>query len=123
VLYKNCSSIIGLAQLSSAVIAVKLLPLLLFFCCCYCCLYSIRHLVDLTSPLFNRRTGNGNVAIDCARILTKRPDELAVTDISTHALTALRDSGVEEVVVLGRRGHAQASFTYVRTFTCCISTV
>lgn len=55
--------------------------------------------------------GNGNVAVDVARILVRRPDELAVTDIADHALTALRDSAVRDVVMLGRRGPAQAKFT------------
>jgi ferredoxin--NADP+ reductase len=55
--------------------------------------------------------GNGNVAMDVARILATDPDELAVTDIADHALEQLRASRVREVVVLGRRGPAQASFT------------
>jgi ferredoxin/flavodoxin---NADP+ reductase len=46
-----------------------------------------------------------------ARILATAPDELATTDIADHALEALRASRVREVVVLGRRGAAQASFT------------
>jgi ferredoxin/flavodoxin---NADP+ reductase len=55
--------------------------------------------------------GNGNVAADVIRILTLGPDELARTDIADHALEALRASKVREVVVLGRRGPAQAAFT------------
>jgi len=55
--------------------------------------------------------GNGNVAADVIRILTLGPDELAQTDIADHALEALRASNVREVVVLGRRGPAQAAFT------------
>jgi ferredoxin--NADP+ reductase len=55
--------------------------------------------------------GNGNVAMDVTRILASAPDELAGTDIADHALEALRGSEVREVVVLGRRGPAQASFT------------
>ena len=55
--------------------------------------------------------GQGNVAIDCARILMKSVDELEKTDISVSALDALRKSSVEEVVIVGRRGHIQASFT------------
>jgi ferredoxin--NADP+ reductase len=55
--------------------------------------------------------GNGNVAADVIRVLTRDPDELATTDIADHALEALRSSAVEEVVVLGRRGPAQAAFT------------
>jgi ferredoxin/flavodoxin---NADP+ reductase len=55
--------------------------------------------------------GNGNVAADVVRILTLDADELARTDVADHALDALRASSVEEVVVLGRRGPAQAAFT------------
>ena len=55
--------------------------------------------------------GNGNVAADVIRVLTRDPDELARTDIADHALEALRASQIEEVVVLGRRGPAQAAFT------------
>ena len=55
--------------------------------------------------------GNGNVAADVVRILTRDRDELARTDIADHALEALRASRIEEVVVLGRRGPAQAAFT------------
>ncbi|MBM4062036.1 MAG: NADP oxidoreductase [Planctomycetes bacterium] len=55
--------------------------------------------------------GNGNVAIDVARILLADPDELAKTDIAEHALAALRESRVREVVLLGRRGPAQAAFS------------
>jgi ferredoxin/flavodoxin---NADP+ reductase len=55
--------------------------------------------------------GNGNVAADVTRILTRSPDELERTDVADHALEALRESAVEEVVVLGRRGPAQAAFT------------
>ncbi|GAA0479827.1 FAD-dependent oxidoreductase [Streptomyces olivaceiscleroticus] len=55
--------------------------------------------------------GNGNVALDVARILTADPEALARTDISDRALAALRASRVREVVLLGRRGPAQAAFT------------
>ena len=55
--------------------------------------------------------GNGNVAMDVTRILVTDPDELATTDIADHALAALRASNVREVVMLGRRGPAQAAFT------------
>ena len=55
--------------------------------------------------------GNGNVAIDCARMLALTHDELAATDVADHALEALRDSGVREIVILGRRGPVQAAFT------------
>ena len=55
--------------------------------------------------------GNGNVAIDVARILLTDPQKLAATDIADHALAALRDSNVREVMLLGRRGPAQAAYT------------
>lgn len=55
--------------------------------------------------------GIGNVAVDVARILCRSPEELATTDIADHALAALRRSRVREVVMLGRRGPAQAAFT------------
>ncbi len=55
--------------------------------------------------------GNGNVALDVARILAVEPAELAATDIADHALHALEASAIEEIVVVGRRGPSQASFT------------
>lgn len=55
--------------------------------------------------------GNGNVALDVARILVSDPAELATTDIADHALQALTSRGVQEVVVVGRRGPLQAPFT------------
>ncbi|BBZ09917.1 FAD-dependent oxidoreductase [Mycobacterium branderi] len=55
--------------------------------------------------------GNGNVALDVARILVSDPDELARTDIADHALESLRPRGVEEVVIIGRRGPLQTAFT------------
>jgi ferredoxin--NADP+ reductase len=55
--------------------------------------------------------GNGNVAIDVARMLVLAPAELAPTDTADHALQVLAGSHVKEVVVVGRRGPAQAAFT------------
>jgi ferredoxin--NADP+ reductase len=55
--------------------------------------------------------GNGNVAADVTRILTLSLDELERTDVADHALEALHESRLREVVVLGRRGPAQAAFT------------
>ena len=55
--------------------------------------------------------GNGNVALDCARILAEDPDLLARTDVSDEPLGVLRESNIREVVILGRRGPAQAAFT------------
>lgn len=54
--------------------------------------------------------GNGNVALDIARILTLPHDERRRTDISDLALEALRNSTIREVVVLGRRGLMNAAF-------------
>ncbi|WP_342666207.1 FAD-dependent oxidoreductase [Pseudonocardia spinosispora] len=65
---------------------------------------------DLTSPRVVV-VGNGNVALDIARVLTWPVDELTRTDIADHALAALRDSRVEEVVLLARRGPDTAAFT------------
>jgi ferredoxin--NADP+ reductase len=55
--------------------------------------------------------GNGNVALDLARMLLLDRAELARTDVADHALDVLGGRGVREVVVLGRRGPAQAAFT------------
>ena len=55
--------------------------------------------------------GNGNVAVDAARILLRTPAELEQTDIAAHALEALRNSQVREVFILGRRGPEQAAFS------------
>lgn len=69
---------------------------------------------DLQPPLDSERVvlvGNGNVALDCARILALPPHVLETTDIADGPLEALRNSSVREVVVLGRRGPAQAAFT------------
>ncbi|OBK84876.1 ferredoxin [Mycolicibacter heraklionensis] len=55
--------------------------------------------------------GNGNVALDVARVLTADPDRLARTDIADYALAALRDSAVSEVVIVARRGPASSAFT------------
>ncbi|MFO7162318.1 MAG: FAD-dependent oxidoreductase [Mycolicibacterium hassiacum] len=55
--------------------------------------------------------GNGNVALDVARILVTNPDVLARTDIADHALESLHQRGVEEVLIVGRRGPLQAPFT------------
>jgi ferredoxin--NADP+ reductase len=69
---------------------------------------------DLRFDLSGKRVvviGNGNVAADVIRMLTLSPRELERTDVADHALEALRESAVEEVIVLGRRGPAQAAFT------------
>ncbi|WP_407687098.1 FAD-dependent oxidoreductase [Mycobacterium sp. HUMS_1102779] len=55
--------------------------------------------------------GNGNVALDVARVLTADPDDLARTDVSDRALDAFRRSAVREVVIAARRGPAHSAFT------------
>lgn len=55
--------------------------------------------------------GQGNVAIDVCRILTRRVDELRRTDIAAHALEALAQSRIDNIYLVGRRGPAQAKFT------------
>jgi ferredoxin/flavodoxin---NADP+ reductase len=55
--------------------------------------------------------GNGNVAIDVARMLVLDPDEISITDTADHAIAGLRAAQVEHVIMLGRRGPAQAAFT------------
>lgn len=55
--------------------------------------------------------GQGNVAVDVARILCKTTDELKTTDITQYALDALAQSQVREVHMIGRRGPAQCAFT------------
>jgi ferredoxin--NADP+ reductase len=55
--------------------------------------------------------GNGNVAIDVARMLARTEDELSPTDVTDPAAAAIVASGIREIVILGRRGPAQASFT------------
>ena len=55
--------------------------------------------------------GQGNVAADVSRILSKTADELKHTDIAQHALDVLAESKLKEIHVIGRRGPAQAKFT------------
>ena len=55
--------------------------------------------------------GNGNVAIDCVRMLALTAEELATTDTIDDAAQAIAESPVRDLVMLGRRGPAQAAFT------------
>jgi ferredoxin--NADP+ reductase len=55
--------------------------------------------------------GNGNVAVDVARMLALTPEELAPTDTTDAAIEAIANSGIREIVMVGRRGPAQAAFT------------
>src|SRR3954466_16418533 len=57
--------------------------------------------------------GNGNVALDVARMLALTPEELAPTDTTDAATEAISSSRVSDIVVLGRRGPAEAAFTPV----------
>jgi ferredoxin/flavodoxin---NADP+ reductase len=63
--------------------------------------------------------GTGNVALDIARILSSDPDMLAHTDIADHALAALRESRVREVVLLGRRGPEHAAYSAPELLALC----
>ena len=72
------------------------------------------HFADMSPDLTGARAvvvGNGNVALDVARVLVSDPKMLSETDIADHALDSLQGQGVEEVVVIGRRGPLQATFT------------
>ena len=55
--------------------------------------------------------GNGNVALDVARMLALTEEELAPTDTTDAAIAAIVGSGIREIVVLGRRGPVQAAWT------------
>src|SRR5438270_7189350 len=55
--------------------------------------------------------GNGNVALDVARMLALTPEELAPTDATDPSIEAIGTSNLRQIVVVGRRGPAQASFT------------
>jgi ferredoxin--NADP+ reductase len=55
--------------------------------------------------------GNGNVALDVARMLALTPEELAPTDTTDPAIEAIGSSTVSEILIVGRRGPAQASWT------------
>ena len=57
--------------------------------------------------------GLGNVAVDCARILLQPVERLASTDIAEHALQQLRNSSVQQVHLIGRRGPVQVSSVLV----------
>ena len=57
--------------------------------------------------------GNGNVALDVARMLALTPEELAPTDTTDEAIGAINTAGVEEILVVGRRGPVQAAWTPV----------
>ena len=69
---------------------------------------------DIPFDLSSKRAvviGNGNVAVDVARMLALTSEEISPTDTTDEAIAAILGSGIEEIVVLGRRGPAQAAFT------------
>ena len=69
---------------------------------------------DLDPPLGGTHAaviGNGNVALDCARILSKTRHEFEGSDIVGHALDALEGSAIKTVTILGRRGPHQIAMT------------
>ncbi|WP_213980648.1 FAD-dependent oxidoreductase [Sphingomonas sp. dw_22] len=69
---------------------------------------------DLAPPLHGPGAvviGNGNVALDVARILAKAEDEFAGSDIVSHALEALRGNRIDTITILGRRGPHQIAMT------------
>lgn len=68
------------------------------------------HDFDLADARRVAIVGNGNVALDVARMLLAPPDHLAATDVAPRALAALRRSAVQEVLLLGRRSVAEASY-------------
>ena len=71
---------------------------------------------DLEFDLSHERAvviGNGNVALDVARMLALTPDELAPTDTTDAAIEAISRAGIREIVVVGRRGPVQAAWTPV----------
>ena len=55
--------------------------------------------------------GNGNVAVDCARMIALTREELAPTDTTDDAIEAIVASRVSEIVILGRRGPLEAAYT------------
>lgn len=70
---------------------------------------------DVDPPLDGARAvviGNGNVALDIARVLVKTPQEMAASDIAAEAGAAIATSPLTEVVLLGRRGPVEARFTF-----------
>ena len=71
---------------------------------------------DLSFDLSGERAvviGNGNVALDVARMLALTPEELAPTDTTDAAIDAINAAGVHEILVVGRRGPVQAAWTPV----------
>ncbi len=55
--------------------------------------------------------GNGNVAVDIARVLVKTPAEMADSDLAEHAAAAIHQAPIKDVYIIGRRGPVEAKFT------------
>lgn len=71
---------------------------------------------DLHPPLDTKTAvviGNGNVAVDVARVLVKTPAEMAATDLALHAAAQINASPLRDVHLIGRRGPVEAKFTNV----------
>lgn len=69
---------------------------------------------DLNPPLDTESVaiiGNGNVALDVARVLVKTPEEMAASDLARHAAEAIHNSPIRTIYIIGRRGPLQVRFT------------
>lgn len=77
--------------------------------------------VDLSRVRSVAVCGIGNVALDCARLLLRRPAELAATDVAGHALAQLARAKVERVHLFARRGPVQAACTPKELREVCTS--
>ncbi|WP_409522532.1 FAD-dependent oxidoreductase [Nitrincola sp. MINF-07-Sa-05] len=80
----------------------------------FACWYNAHPDQEQLKPRLGRRVaiiGNGNVALDIARVLAKSPAEMASSDIDPVAEQTIREAGIEEIYLIGRRGPLQASFT------------
>ncbi|WP_417460176.1 FAD-dependent oxidoreductase [Kordiimonas sp.] len=55
--------------------------------------------------------GNGNVAVDVARVLAKTASEMSSSDLADHAANSIHGSPIKDIYILGRRGPLEASFT------------
>lgn len=67
------------------------------------------------APLLDRPAvaviGNGNVAVDIVRVLGKSAEEIAASDLTAHAMTAIAAAPLSDLYIIGRRGPVEASFT------------
>jgi ferredoxin--NADP+ reductase len=65
---------------------------------------------DLNTPAV-AVIGNGNVAIDVARVLAKTPAEMASSDLADHSAAVIHASPIQDIYLIGRRGPVEAKFT------------